>query len=539
MNPNRHLKQRRGRLFQRGNNGAIALVATVFLAFGLIIIGLAVDAGLLYLVRAKLGAAADAASLAAARSLNLSLTVGQQNGDAVTRGKAFFNANFPADYLGTTSSSVDVSLTQGATPSTLNTLYVTANAQTNAPVYFMRLLNYTTIPVTARSQAARRDINLILVLDQSSSMNTVQAGTGQNSCDVMKTAASSFVDYFSNTRDRVGVISFDASYKLDFAPSQNFNPAAKNAIKNISCGGNTGTANALNQAYQQLKTINEPSALNVIVLFTDGQPNGVTADYPVKMKTDTRYGDGYGSYGSTSTLYSMPPSACKDSAGRTYTSPLWNPFKAGDPGAGAADNTMRGVIAEWNGGPASTGTVAGVFYYISNQNSIVAASSGCSFASTAAEERRDVAYIPAQDIYGNATIGYKTNFVEQTGGYGGNDYFTSGPYAGRLRSDSPSALTNASFNAADDQGTKIRSDVTYGPAIYTIGLGGNDKYGADAEFLMRLANVPTGIDSKGNPVTNAIYDPNRPRGLYAYAPSSTQLGEAFTIIASSVLRLSQ
>jgi len=58
----------------------------------------------------------------------------------------------------------------------------------------------------------------------------------------------------------------------------NFQPGLVNAINQTTSSGNTNTATALWAAYQQLVNLNQPGALNVIVFFTDGLPNGITAD---------------------------------------------------------------------------------------------------------------------------------------------------------------------------------------------------------------------------------------------------------------------
>ncbi len=42
---------------------------------------------------------------------------------------------------------------------------------------------------------------------------------------------------------------------------------------------NTSMAQGLSEAYNQLVNINEPGALNVIVLFTDGIPVSLTGSY--------------------------------------------------------------------------------------------------------------------------------------------------------------------------------------------------------------------------------------------------------------------
>jgi Flp pilus assembly protein TadG len=75
----------------------IAVMLTAFLlVFTIPAVGLAIDAGVLYLVRSKLSSACDAAALATARNLNLGLTLEDQQANAIARGTAFFNANFPA-----------------------------------------------------------------------------------------------------------------------------------------------------------------------------------------------------------------------------------------------------------------------------------------------------------------------------------------------------------------------------------------------------------------------------------------------------------
>src|SRR5436190_21213332 len=70
----------------------MAVVATVLLLFT----GLAVDSGRAYLVKAQLTKAVDGAALGAARMLN--------GGNPRLEAERIFKANFPAGYLGTSSS---------------------------------------------------------------------------------------------------------------------------------------------------------------------------------------------------------------------------------------------------------------------------------------------------------------------------------------------------------------------------------------------------------------------------------------------------
>src|SRR5208282_3192237 len=56
-------------------------------------------------------------------------------------------------------------------------------------------------------------------------------------------------------------------------------PNMLTTISNIVSGSNTGTAEGLMLAWKELQAANEPGALNIIVLWTDGAPNGITADF--------------------------------------------------------------------------------------------------------------------------------------------------------------------------------------------------------------------------------------------------------------------
>jgi Flp pilus assembly protein TadG len=515
----------------------------VVMVFGMMLIlstvGLGVDAGVAYVARIRLQAAVDASALAAARSLNTSLTTSQQVSDAATVGTNFFNGNFPPGMFNTTSSAVAISSAYGTTSSTLNTFYITADGSTMAPTYFMKLFSHDRFKVTARATASRRDINVILVLDRSGSMNTTQAGTSQTACAIMKSSASAFVDLFSNNRDTLGLVAFNIGSSVAFAPSTDFNSGMKAAINALTCGGGTNTSNGLNRAYAQLQALNNPGKLNVIVLFTDGQANALTADFPVKMVSDTRYGIPNGTSNTT-----VAASPCQDAAGRVFGQAGWNPFKIGDPNAGSTDNTMRGAMAP-GGNPDATGWTYGLFSYNDNaESNLIPSSTACAQTTASgltglSKSRQDIAYIPATDLYGNATQGYRTNYDFTTGvKTSGQDTFASGhPYAGQIRPDNPRAMYNAGYNAAENQGIAIRNDTTLNPMICTIGLGGNSGLAADSEMLIRMANVPSGLSPAGATITNGIYNSAKPSGNYVYAPSASQLSSAFAQVASFVAEL--
>ena len=195
---------------------------------------------------------------------------------------------------------------------------------------------------------------------------------------------------------------------LTYAPTLDFgsnDPSMSTVIGGVQCYGDTGTAGALNLAYAQLLALNLPGALNLIVFFTDGHPNGIAANFPVKTKVDTRY-----DYSNTGTLVSTPVSAC------------------------TTKTTLQGEIAEWSGEPApSTGYTYGLFALTSSSSTttseqVASGLTGCAMSSNQAEMRRDIANVPAADLYGNLTTGYQA--------FAAGDLYPSGnPYVGLIRVD--------------------------------------------------------------------------------------------------------
>lgn len=524
------------------NKGFVLMIMTLGLMFFVSTVGLGVDAGVSYVVRARLQAAADGSALAAARSLNTALDLPTQQSTAISTGNAFFKTNFPPGMFNTTSSNTQMQFAYGTTPQTLSTFFITSNATASAPTYFMRVFGKTNVPVSAKAIATRRDMNLMMVLDVSGSMDTTQAGTTDTACTIMKNSAKSFVDMFSNGRDTIGLVTFSTGSKLAFAPATNFSSGVKTSIDAIDCDGGTNTVAGLKLAYDQLVAINQPSKLNVIILFTDGLANGMIADFPIRMQNDTRYGDGTNNslYPSTSTLYNMPPSACQDASGKVFGQAGWNPFKIGDPGAGATNNTMRGTLFPNGSNTGGTGASSGPFeWYNTNGTAVAPSQTGCGYMSNSSRVRRDIAYVPATDIWGNSTSGYRTNWDYATSTtIAGVDKFGAGhPYVNQIRPDSPRALWNVGANLVDNLGTTIRANTTINPMISTIGLGGNTGQPADAEALIRLANLPMGYGPSNNAIDNPSYNALRPQGSYAYAPNSSQLAAAFTKVASFVSEL--
>src|SRR4029077_19906994 len=101
-------------------------------------------------------------------------------------------------------------------------------------------------------------------------------------------ATSPFVD----GRDVIGMVSFSGNSKLDLAPVVTFRSGAStfgSAVAGIPFSGNTNTSEGLYQGYNQLRTLNNTGALNVIILLTDGRPSAFSSDHfqvPASTCTD-------------------------------------------------------------------------------------------------------------------------------------------------------------------------------------------------------------------------------------------------------------
>src|SRR5580765_5297127 len=85
----------------------IAIILTTLSMFVIVpIVGLGIDVSTLYIIRAKLYEAADAAALAGTRALSQGADSATQKTNAQSVATRYFNANFPDGFWGTTSISL-------------------------------------------------------------------------------------------------------------------------------------------------------------------------------------------------------------------------------------------------------------------------------------------------------------------------------------------------------------------------------------------------------------------------------------------------
>lgn len=464
------------RLRRPHEKGFALLLATLSLLFLVPLAGLAIDAGMAYIVKTRLSVAVDSACLSAARSLNRGLTLAAQADAARGVALRYFNANFPNDHFGTTGVAPLVTISE----SQQRMRTVTVDATRRAPLYFMPILGEHFADVNVIGQATRRDSNVILVLDRSGSMAT------NNSVTPMKNAATNFAQKFANGTDQLGLIVFNGSVTRAMEPTQNFltaSPSITSKINSIAATGATNQTGALNAAYSMLTTINQPGSVNAIVFFTDGIANGITQNFNNRKEN-----------GENELIKS--------------TSPCQN-----------KNNDRIGVIAYGGAPNVTSGSTWGIYKHtstsVTSADSGISYLNGCYMASDMSDMNKDIARIPFKDLWGNRTGG-----------------FTGAKSVTYTLLTSPRNMANASMNTVYDQAAKIRANATLQPVIYSIGLAPETgAYAIEEAFMKQLANtVDSTYYNPGQLAGLYIYVP--------LTQQNEGLQEAFDRIAAEILRLS-
>jgi Flp pilus assembly protein TadG len=562
-------------------------------------VGLGIDATMLYSVKVKLQTAVDGAALAAAESLNSGLTLATQTSAASLAADEFIRANI---VTGTTAGTggywgaynLNDSNCTGSTTTTAGTptgtgaqityadsgtcfvIYqddqnaqrtVSLAASVNVPLIFMRILGFSNGSVTSRATAARRDVVLVLVLDRSSSM-----GAPGNAIDSLLPAAKYFVSQFQPGRDRLGLVVLGGSAIIAYPPgdwgkdpiagglagpdtnwantpdSAN-SPNIYTSLGNIKAGSNTGTAEALMYAYDELVAAAQPGALNVIVLFTDGQPNGISANFNLAGSSSVLGAPDWNSAAGTSTCQYKTVAAGSATSMVGWIS-QWGNFVSGT----STNKNGFGIAGRMQTDQTTHATVGG---WLSDTGSEPILGSGvgqpaykCNYTSGTppnGTDQKDLTF-PSTDLYGNSTSGPSAVGAAH---YTANDYQLSTIWSassqGCLDTSNGArktwSTTNsvadacqvglASWNAADHAAYQIHQNTTIKPLIYCLGYEGNG--GDDPAFMTRLANIPT---NPGNSTANAVYDSTKPKGMYIQVQTQADIEPAFQSILAEILRLS-
>jgi Flp pilus assembly protein TadG len=254
--------RKRDRKYERGQ----ILILLAFVMIGLMLCSaLAIDVGFAYVTKARLGKAVDAACLLGMANL------AQGQGTATTIATNTFSANYPVTGLDANAPTVNVNFSQNS-----GQQVVGVSATATIRTIFMGLLpGYRTLNVSASAQALRGFLAMTVVLDRSGSM----AGNGGQAA--LQSAAPTFVNYFNNITDQVGMVSFASNATIDFTIANHFLDAGTGIptkIAGLTFTGATFGPGGLTLAKAQEDSVVPQQGQNlvkVVVYFTDGLVNTI------------------------------------------------------------------------------------------------------------------------------------------------------------------------------------------------------------------------------------------------------------------------
>jgi hypothetical protein len=302
--------------------------------------------------------------------------------------------------------------------------------------------------------------------------------------------------YFSDGRDNIGMVSFGASWNLDFPISLNFQsgtPRIGTAIDAIDWNTNnsTNTAEGLFHGYRELVKLAQPGALNVIVMLTDGRPSSFSGSFPVDAASScTNKTNKIGSIGAPVSQGWIPPTT-GSTMGVVQS-------KYSCPGCESTNWALNSANCHYNG------NASNMYQDITSfPNSVVPPD----------DNPANLSFFTTQSTYGDLTT-----FIG----------------AGNA-TNNPRAVRYASFNVADNIATMIRKDTNINPVIFVIGLNNNNGEEAlDADWLARVANDKDYITSGGS----HVFQSGQTQGQY-FDVNAGGIGDALRQIASEILRLTR
>lgn len=557
---------------RRGERGIVMILGILSLAIVIPMVGLSVDVGYLYASKARLQAAVDGASLAAARSLNLGANTAAQATAAKQNAVNWFYSNFPPGNWSTTATNMNASTVQVyddmVNP---NLRHVDVTASTRVPTFFMKWLAVDSTTINAIGFSSRRDAVITLVLDRSGSMCSPGSPPCNNTyaCGPMKDAAKLFTGQFAAGRDYIGLVSFSDATFVHTPPVQSFRTtlgfndgttSGTGAIDTIQCQGGTGTAEAISLGFNTLYQRWLPGAFNVLVIETDGLPNTLA----MNMWDGAEYA--FASNGSAAS-----PQGCRDGQAtpRAKVSGGWNNYAnrrkwqaapyslntitTNTPHVGFMANIPDDPIgAIYSSDPSQTQT----FYAMANPfdttgnsglDTIDARTINCLFngslstpiRSGTASKLNDFAWLPGTDILGNSVKPALNPYLSGVTMNGTRLKFDSG----LTFSQKWTNFHNAALNAADNAAYRARSNANIPATVFVIGLGGQGADPTDHTLLQRMANDTRGDIGGLYPACSAnaacVHYDNQATGVYIYSSSQSVLKQKFLELSSQILRLAQ
>jgi hypothetical protein len=200
------------------SKGQILVMYAIMLLVLVAIMGLAIDVGYVYVSYARLRRAVDAAALNASNQIK----EGYSYNDLVRSATEFLLLNDVHNLHDVKVNSCDNTLSMCAADPTRQRKLVSVSASSNVPTFFMSVLGFDTLEISASAESEAATVDVVLVIDTSESQ-TRAAGSGAPLSDPylcneldncqpfkqIKTAALAFVDELYFPYDRVGVVTFD------------------------------------------------------------------------------------------------------------------------------------------------------------------------------------------------------------------------------------------------------------------------------------------------------------------------------------------
>jgi hypothetical protein len=467
----------------------LAALLFVLLAFA----GLAVDLGRAYVVKAHLSKAVDGAALAAAR------VIGNGQGVATTEATKIFNTNFPIGFLGVNSVTNPPTLNFQVAADGSNQITVSSTAV--MPTTFMKVIGQNQVNVFSSGQATRRLVDISFVIDKSGSLGSVWSQ--------VKSAAQQFVSYFDENVDRMSVVMFSANTIV----TDNIRPTARgfdkatviSHIGSFNSGGNTGSAEGMYQGWDQLRSVTtgNQSSLRIIVFFTDGAPNTISAQFNVENGA---------------------PGVYINKTGALFTGDYPN------VGVGSSTSTpnVAGLYQIYGTLAAQTET------FVPPTNNTY--TSGASSFPYQTPLNSKIPWIPLMSTHPqHISPGIASSFVLYDPALAGQR-----PLIGQTVNGYPDHVRNANCaarNLLETIANATRGDTTgdFKIRIYTLGLG------ALLKLPMGTA-LETGesiLQRVANDKTSPNFNSSQLEGKYYYAADPAQLRAAFEAVRNQILRLSQ
>jgi Flp pilus assembly protein TadG len=353
----------------QNEDGQILIWTALALPLLLLFSAFAIDMGMIYVTKAKLSNAVDAAVLTGIRNYNLGTTTAQTlAGDA-------FQANFgsSAPTLAYTwcpqsptcsGSTVSLSLTGTATVRTTFMSYLPA---------------FTLWNVSDTATSTRSNLVMSIVLDRSGSMQDDGGGVA------LQSAVPTFIQNFKQGADDIAMISFSSTATVDVPMTTEFQTPIDNAVAAMNFSGATfgtgaGTASSFNTSYgppmsmadYQNNSVSFPagaSVTKVVIYFTDGLMNAIQDTFSCSPALANNGFYNYGGHDTGSTVDFIDPTNSDESTNDYSSKYSGNSVSRGTNGCTASGHTDYGTCA---GNPpySSSQRCQGVTQFYSQQNQV-------------------------------------------------------------------------------------------------------------------------------------------------------------------------